>query len=524
MLIFHIDCNFARYRTDYLRRWLHRLAALGYDAVLWELEDKVQWDTCPECVWPEAMSKAEFRSLLAEARGLGMTNIPLLQTIGHGEYVLKHEPYVAWRENPERHDCYCTSRPEVRTFLKQWIEEYIDLFGELSYFHLGGDEAYEFGTCPVCKPRAEQLGHNALYTEHMLDIAEPLLSRGIRPGIWCDMVLRHPDQMDSVPNEFVIWDWNYSGTDEPAARALVWGQGWVNREDVTDALLAQFPEMLTQDGALSPFYTVDLLQRLGRDVILCSAARKGGDGVFCGRYDAATANVVAVARKARTAGLLGSCVTSWAIRIHNYETQWPWLAMAARAHQHPEQPYDQIAHDTCRALTGLDGEPLGHAMQQIGTPLPFASGQDTGIQWNNLKDIEPAPADWIASRLDEWRRDDGEAFRKRQQETTQGLAAVLEGAAALNRLIPETTGGLELLEAWSRAAHHQLWAGRIAQAVLDKADGAPVDAADMTAVHESLKQDFAAWASEWLTPQCAEHAAGLVFDAVGRYLREGLGP
>ena len=43
--IFHMDMNFMCLREDYLRRWLKNLADMGYNAVLWELEDKVQWET-----------------------------------------------------------------------------------------------------------------------------------------------------------------------------------------------------------------------------------------------------------------------------------------------------------------------------------------------------------------------------------------------------------------------------------------------------------------------------------------------
>ena len=140
--IFHMDFNFVSLRKDYLRAWLRRLPGLGFNAILWELEDKVQWETCPECVWPEALSKAEFREILAETRALGLEPIPLLQTVGHAEYVLQHQPYHAFRELPARHDCYCTSNSKVKTFLKTWITEYVELFGDIRYFHLGGDEAY----------------------------------------------------------------------------------------------------------------------------------------------------------------------------------------------------------------------------------------------------------------------------------------------------------------------------------------------------------------------------------------------
>lgn len=129
-MIFHMDLNYVRLKTDYLRKWLEIIARTGYDAVLWEVEDKIRWETCPECVWPEAMSKKEFSGLLDHARALGLESIPLLQTVGHAEYVLMHDRYADLRELPDRHDCYCTSNPQARRLITDWIDEYLDLFGD----------------------------------------------------------------------------------------------------------------------------------------------------------------------------------------------------------------------------------------------------------------------------------------------------------------------------------------------------------------------------------------------------------
>ncbi len=98
LVIFHMNMNYASLREDYIRVWLKKLAEMGYNAILWELEDKVQWETCPECVWPEALSKETFRSILANSRELGLEPIPLLQTAGHAQYVLVQEKYFSDRE------------------------------------------------------------------------------------------------------------------------------------------------------------------------------------------------------------------------------------------------------------------------------------------------------------------------------------------------------------------------------------------------------------------------------------------
>src|SRR5512133_1215455 len=112
MIAFHIDMNMAQYQAGYLKSWLAKLAQAGYDSILWEVENNVQWETCPECASPDAFSKDEFRALLNECRALGMEPIPLFQTIGHAEYVLKHPAYAHLKELPDKIDQYCPRNPD----------------------------------------------------------------------------------------------------------------------------------------------------------------------------------------------------------------------------------------------------------------------------------------------------------------------------------------------------------------------------------------------------------------------------
>jgi hypothetical protein len=518
-LLFHVDCNFLNLRVEYLRGWLDRLAALGYTGIVWELEDKVRWESCPECVWPEAMSKATFRALLDYARARGLENIPLLQTIGHAEYVLSHPAYFAWRENPEAKDCYCTSHPAVRQFLRRWIEEYLDLFGELRQFHLGGDEAYEFGKCPVCAARAGQVGRNGLYAEHLRDIAQPILARGVRPGIWCDMVLAHPSELAAIPPEFVIWDWNYWDQHQPTAQGRVWGKGLLRADQVPAELRATVPELLDAEGRFVPFYTSDFLRRLGRDVIVSSSSRSHGDGLFAGRHEVHAPNIVGAAQKAERAGLQGHCVTSWAIRAHPWETQAAWLALAAAAHRQPELPYAQLQDQVAEQLYGLPGRELFAAFAAIGTPVPFAARNETGFQWSAYKVPELPPPGHVARVLERWRGHEGGAlYRQRREEATAAATTVAAGLAQLQALVPRARRGLVDLEAWTRAGHHQLWSARLAQELFAKAEGTPPAMAEVRALLGRLQSGYRAWLEKACTPQSAALLASLAYAPLAEYL------
>ena len=352
MLAIHIDFNCESLTRETVSTLLRFAASCGYDSVLWEVEDMVQWETCPECVSRDAFPKAEFREILDEAKALGLAPIPLLQTFGHAEYILSHEPYSAWRELPEKKDCYCVSTPAVRDFLKRFLHEYLDLFGDdVRFFHLGGDEAYSFGKCPVCASRDRM----ELYAEHLRAVAEELLERGIRPGCWSDMVLACDG--DSIarhlPRDFVLWHWDYG-----------------YRGDGASSGRAQ---------------KTSLLKERGYDIVFCAAAESSGDDPFLPMYSRHAPNIAAGAKLVREESLLGFCVTSWSIRAASKIAQLPLFELGARCLR------GQVADGDVRValapiLQNVFGDVRPTTIYRLTNWRSFGL---EGRQWNVYKDAAP---------------------------------------------------------------------------------------------------------------------------------------
>lgn len=524
LIVFHIDLNSVSLRKDYLYKWLKKAADMGYNAVLWEVENEIQWETCPECVSPDAFSKEEFKAILDYSRDLGLEPIPLLQTIGHAEYVLQHEQYFSLREDPDRYDCYCTTNPDVRKFLKKWVKEYLEIFSDIHYFHLGGDEAYAFATCPVCSTKAAEEGLNRLYAEHLLDVAQPILEKGIRPGVWCDMIMAEPHDMNVLPKEFVLWDWNYWDGDTTPSRVMVWGQGLRTKDQITAEMKQVFPEILDKNGNLQVFYTADVLKRVGYDVILCSGARTYGDGVFAGEHELHAPNVVGAARKTVETGLLGTCVTSWAIRIPNFETQEAWFYLGPLTIQNSTKSYDELLQITTKELIGVDSKEFYTAITSIGQSFPFANNKTTGIQWTNLKDSRPAPKDFLKNLIDKWKATENQsAWLGNTAKVTAASIKIDAGINQLNEFIPQTNSGYDMLNAWSRAGYFQYWSAFIAREIIASSDGKSTRSAEeMVALIQLLRQEYISWAETWMTTASAEINAGLIYDAIINYFRDNV--
>lgn len=182
--VLHLDFRADPIKRDAVEDCLREAADKGYDAVLWEVADKIRWETYPGSVHPDAITKDEFREILNEARRLHLEPIPLLQAFGRPVGVQKSGG----------------QGPSLRDLLK----EYLELFGEnVRHFHLGGDGFKAFcasadGSKRSCMERA---------AKHLKRVAEPLFFYDIKPGVWAEMVQDDPDAFEKtgLSKSFTVW-------------------------------------------------------------------------------------------------------------------------------------------------------------------------------------------------------------------------------------------------------------------------------------------------------------------------------
>ena len=410
MIGFHIDMNMAQPRVDYLKRWLARLARSGYDTILWEVENSIEWDTCPECASLDAISKAEFRELLDESRNLGLEPIPLFQTIGHAEYVLKHARYAHLKERPDKLDQYCPRSPELIPFLHRWIEEYLEVFGQVKYFHLGADEAWWIGQCPRCRAYVEEYSVSQLYIDHIARTAQPLLDRAITPIVWADMLLHYPQALDQLSRKFMLFDWSYS-VYRGSGTVQVWGQGTATINDLHamegTPMMERFGPYLFPHGDEpgkhpEPFYTADYLADQGFQVVTCPASSSYGDNVFSPRTWLHLSNTFDSFKKGMQPHLQGSVLTSWSVHLFPWDLQWPSIAAAAFLKSHPTASLNQ--YPAWFEHHHFKSDEFGHAPTHsfwkaaglLSKSCLFSHTADLGFGKEGL----PVPADHVAQTLE----------------------------------------------------------------------------------------------------------------------------
>ena len=448
MFALHIDMNFAAFRKETLKHLLNLAAEVGYDTIVWEIENKVQLETLGSAVHPDALTKAEFRELLDLAEQLKLKSIPLLQTLGHAEYVLETAEFESLREH-HFPDCYCTSNPAVRIFLKKLIAEILDLFGPVEYFHLGGDEAYNYGTCPVCSAQDKC----KMFLEHETDLASVLSERGVRPCLWSDMFLEHPEVTENFDRRFVVWLWNYGCTTE-----------WPGE---------------------------DKLRNAGYDLVICPASSSWGDSPFLPQWKKHAANIAGGAAVAKSNHALGFCITSWSIRMGLKTTQLPLWELGAGIYLRDQDPREAEA---------------AVRKKYFGTSDPEVSGEWdehlillSGIQWTKYKDGQLPPAGHFANRLNA----DPDAYRTLQVK----LSRMIEQSRSELAQIPQNS---PCPAAYFQGAELRLHYLQSVQKLL-RQEGIQIRSL------QDVKMAFEKYLSREQTSNSAAHNARLIYDPLIEY-------
>ncbi|KAJ1346343.1 hypothetical protein KIN20_001106 [Parelaphostrongylus tenuis] len=221
-IIVHFDLKGAPPRVPYFLQLLDIVAQSGATGVMIEWEDMFPWTGKLEVAKnTDAYSLEDVQEILTKARDLNLDVIPLVQTFGHLEWILKLEHFRKYRENDEYPQVLCVGDEEAVEIVKDALKQVIDVhksFG-IKYFHIGSDEVFEFGVCP--KSVEWILKHSIdgdkqlLAVSHMKDIA--LFVKNLTDGAtvlaWHDMLKGFDSRIIASLQlgeviELVIWDYS----------------------------------------------------------------------------------------------------------------------------------------------------------------------------------------------------------------------------------------------------------------------------------------------------------------------------
>ena len=113
----------------------------GVTGILLEWEDMLPFSgSLADVACADAFTPAQVARIVNRAQSLGLEIIPLVQTIGHLEYVLKHESRKALREDELEFGTICPTDPNAHALLDALISQVLAFHPHCRRLHIGCDE------------------------------------------------------------------------------------------------------------------------------------------------------------------------------------------------------------------------------------------------------------------------------------------------------------------------------------------------------------------------------------------------
>ncbi len=254
-------------RLDSILSLIRSAARHKLNALLIEFGDRFPFEGEHAVVAsPSALTRPQLRQIIDEARDLGLEIIPLVQCMGHLEYLLQHDEYADIREEDDVRAQLCPSNERSLPVWAELTEQILDFVGDCPRLHVGGDETRQLGVCPTCAARVEEAGKGRLYADHVNRVCAWLADRGIAPIVWDDILCAHPDTMDHLHEAAQVMYWDYWTTQDPSPLLVArcggsvcyderWDTAWPDElSAVTRRTLDRFARPLRMDEDLTDEY------------------------------------------------------------------------------------------------------------------------------------------------------------------------------------------------------------------------------------------------------------------------------
>uniref|UniRef100_A0AC11E3C1 Hexosaminidase D n=1 Tax=Ovis aries TaxID=9940 RepID=A0AC11E3C1_SHEEP len=217
MRLVHLDLKGAPPKVCYLSEIFPLFRALGANGVLIEYEDMFPYEGHLRLLRAKhAYSPSEIKEILHLATLNELEVIPLVQTFGHMEFVLKHEALAHLREVARFPNTLNPHKEESLALVRAMIDQVMELHPGARWLHVGCDEVYYLGEGETSRQWLQQEPNSKaeLCLSHMEAVASHVRARypTTTPLMWDDMLRDIPeDQLSGsrVPQlvEPVLWDY-----------------------------------------------------------------------------------------------------------------------------------------------------------------------------------------------------------------------------------------------------------------------------------------------------------------------------
>lgn len=173
----------------------------------------VRWESAPAIWHPQGATKAQAAVVIAAARAHLIEPVPLIQTLGHVEWLFHNGQNLDLLEMPAElatvRYAYNPLNPRVYEVVLPILDEAIALFRP-RLLHIGHDEVRNVVPFPF-SDEGRRLGFGELFVRDVLRLREHLARAGVGTMMWGDVLLTNDymPELARLPRDIVMVDWQY---------------------------------------------------------------------------------------------------------------------------------------------------------------------------------------------------------------------------------------------------------------------------------------------------------------------------
>ncbi len=297
-----LDCSRNAVMTvAHLKKWLCRLALMGYNQAMLYTEDTYELPDEPYFGYMRGpYTMAEMKETDAFAGKLGIEMIACIQTLGHLEQILQWWAYDGVRDTAS---VLMVDEPKTYTLIEKMINFWSEALASRR-IHIGMDETHDLGRGRFMDRYGYERGFD-IFNRHLTKVNGICANHGLKPMIWSDMYFRMgsrngdyydkdtvipEDVKKKIPEAVDLVYWDYYHRDEEfyadwirrhrdlgheplmGSGVWTWSRWWYDRE-ITEATVKPCVDACLKAGLKEIFFTL-----------------WGDDGAYC-EYDSCLAGL-----------------------------------------------------------------------------------------------------------------------------------------------------------------------------------------------------------------------------------------
>jgi hypothetical protein len=164
------------------------LPSCGFNAVIVDVGEGMQYESHPELAIPGAWSKDEIRAEVVRMRAMGLEPIPKLNFSSYHD---------AWLRDYSR----MKGTAKYYEVVRELIDEVCEVFAPVKYFHVGMDEE----DVPNHRKPFTIIRSNDMWYHDLYFYMECVEKHGARPWVWGDYYRGHKDTFaQKMPKECLL--------------------------------------------------------------------------------------------------------------------------------------------------------------------------------------------------------------------------------------------------------------------------------------------------------------------------------